>query len=402
MKTTTVAIIGLALSSACAENLDPNADGVNDTADASNETDDNGDQSSSGGELDLPSSSGAFVHEVLEDGSTVTTLVDATDKTEFQSLDLETGLSGRDNWDLKYKRYYILSNGGVSGDAETLVSRLEGVEFEDVTQAPETGWQLDMPDGDDTDSEADNLFVNGDESWYNYEFISHTLSPKDFVYCVATAEGSFYKFVIEDYYDAAGTPAFLQFRWAEIEGVTLPEIDDSGAPSKQETTNIQAPSESELEGVELVEITAKSEEEWVHFSIADGIVDVSTPESSLAWDLAFRRSSIRTNSGKSGAGQGGALKIAAADLEYGLSQPSGVRAVDEEVVERTTYVANPLLNSWYDYDTATNNLTPKDEVYWVTSANGSSFLLEVLAYESGKIYFYLVKVGAATSWSKPE
>ena len=57
---------------------------------------------------------------------------------------------------------------------------------------------------------------------------------------------------------------------------------------------------------EVAYINASSFSEWTYFSFeAHDVVIIDNPESSLEWDLAFRRYHIKTNSGLSGSGQGG-------------------------------------------------------------------------------------------------
>ena len=71
----------------------------------------------------VPPSSGAFTHTVNDD-STVTTVVDATDLDARQYLDLDTGeaVQSRDGWDLSFRRFLIHTNGGIV-TATTKVAR---------------------------------------------------------------------------------------------------------------------------------------------------------------------------------------------------------------------------------------------------------------------------------------
>ena len=57
----------------------------------------------------------------------------------------------------------------------------------------------------------------------------------------------------------------------------------------------------------MVTIPATSYSDWVYFSIEqNSTVEIADPENSLDWDLAFQRKHIKTNSGLSGSGNGGA------------------------------------------------------------------------------------------------
>ncbi len=109
---------------------------------------------------------------------------------------------------------------------------------------------------------------------------------------------------------------------------------------------------------------------------------------STDWDLALKRPILFTNGGQAGAGQGGSVFLAgkafadvvAADA---TGKSFGVeRFVDDE--------CNPLLDAtgavktsfdgWYDYDSATNRLSPKLGTYLVKGAKGSVFKVQILSY----------------------
>ena len=58
---------------------------------------------------------------------------------------------------------------------------------------------------------------------------------------------------------------------------------------------------------ETVYINASSFVDWAYFSFeTNSEVNIVDPETSLDWDLAFKRNHIKTNSGLSGQGLGGA------------------------------------------------------------------------------------------------
>ena len=62
------------------------------------------------------------------------------------------------------------------------------------------------------------------------------------------------------------------------------------------------------EEIITIDVDASSYHDWVYFSLElDEIVDISEPENSIEWDLAFRRNNIKTNGGLSGMGDGCAI-----------------------------------------------------------------------------------------------
>jgi hypothetical protein len=163
-------------------------------------------------------SSGKFSHRLHADG-VVDTVVDATLDSEWQYLDLDTRIAdgGETRWDLGFSRFLIRTNGGAGGPGGVEVAPLADADFAALERAPERGFTVARPDGeDDEDSEPDTVFNSGPEDWYAYDVMKHTLSPLPIVYAIASSDGRFFKLRIDGYYDAAGTPGFLRFRWAEI------------------------------------------------------------------------------------------------------------------------------------------------------------------------------------------
>jgi hypothetical protein len=163
--------------------------------------------------------SGNFISRMHRDG-TIEMFVDASVEGEWQHLDLDTGAeaSGEHDWDIAFSRYWIKTNGGANGPGGVYVASLPEQSFADLTQAPVEGFAADREDSEeDTDVYPDNAFNSGAEDWFDYNMKHHELTPKDISYVIASSEGSFYKFVIDDYYDSVGNPAMLLFRWAAIE-----------------------------------------------------------------------------------------------------------------------------------------------------------------------------------------
>ena len=59
---------------------------------------------------------------------------------------------------------------------------------------------------------------------------------------------------------------------------------------------------------------SNNKDQYVYFSFNKGVVEVADPKKSNDWDIAFNRYYVKTNSGTSGAGQGGALKTDGKDF----------------------------------------------------------------------------------------
>lgn len=157
-------------------------------------------------------------HTVAPDG-TVTTLADATLDSAWLALDLDTRLEAdfavQSSWDVAFQRYHIRSRGGVNGTGGVTIALLEEP-FESITRAPSTGFRADLPDGEDTNDEPDNVFENPD-AWYSYDVSKHTLTPRAWTYVIHSDAGQYFKLELLNYYDSVGTPAMLSFRWKQVE-----------------------------------------------------------------------------------------------------------------------------------------------------------------------------------------
>ncbi len=152
------------------------------------------------------------------EGTGQRTVIDATDEEAWVYFDLETGteLEVDDpmtdpDWDLAFKRFHVATNGGISGAAGAEVAVLEAA-FDDITQVPADGFRVDEPDGDDDNDDPDYVFAD----WYDYNFMTHVLTPKALTYVVLTGSGNAFKIAFERYYDDAGTSATPTFAWMPL------------------------------------------------------------------------------------------------------------------------------------------------------------------------------------------
>lgn len=151
-----------------------------------------------------------------------------------------------------------------------------------------------------------------------------------------------------------------------------------------------------------IQVDANSYTDWVYFSFESGsIVTPADPATSLDWDIAFHMWDVRTNSGTSGAGQGGAYR------------PTGelTALLDESVIPRNelfvvdgtirTFMSTPsmrpgagieeqkvnepgstMLAAWIDVSLATMPpvITFEPSVWWVRRADGGYALVQFTDY----------------------
>lgn len=128
-----------------------------------------------------------------------TVTIDATSREAWtffsfsagKTVEIEDHTSSTD-WDLGFQRTMVIVNGGVSGPGEGSALILDGVQFEDIVEAPEGDY---VPD---TDQIA--TIARGD-GWYTYTGPpNHWILPNDRVYILQTAVGLFAKMRFIGYY----------------------------------------------------------------------------------------------------------------------------------------------------------------------------------------------------------
>jgi hypothetical protein len=153
--------------------------------------------------------------EALGGGVTKLT-VTATSKTSKVYVDLDelremkTGEAFETNgWDLALKRFEIFTNGGSSNPAGVVrVAVLVDRDFDALTRAPADGY---LQDG------AEAVFNSVEGGWYYYDLSVHRLITKgELTYVVQTSSGVYKKLKMLSYYDAAGTPAMVSMKVAEV------------------------------------------------------------------------------------------------------------------------------------------------------------------------------------------
>jgi hypothetical protein len=105
-----------------------------------------------------------------------------------------------------------------------------------------------------------------------------------------------------------------------------------------------------------------------------------------AWDIALKRSSLRTNGGDSGTGGRELVAVQAATLADVTSAPASGYASDDfataDCMLESTAIGEPrsAFGDWYEYDVDTHVVTPKAETYVLKRNNGSRTAFRIKAY----------------------
>ncbi len=108
------------------------------------------------------------------------------------------------NWDMCFKFYNVLINGGSNGSAGVEIAYVDDVLFADVAAAAASGYVTDAVDADAFET---------DGSWYDYNTETHAMSLNGRVWFMHLADDSYLKLEWDNLFDAAGTSGFPGFSW---------------------------------------------------------------------------------------------------------------------------------------------------------------------------------------------
>lgn len=140
----------------------------------------------------------------------VTYTVDASSPDRWRYFDFSRGSvvegPGPLEWDLAFRRFHVVANGGEGFPGRGGIRDLGSVPFDSVTVVPEEGYE-------ETRASRDTVHP-ATEDWYDYSFTSHILRPKNRVFAVRTADGRYAKLRILGYYCPGARPGCLAFRYA--------------------------------------------------------------------------------------------------------------------------------------------------------------------------------------------
>ena len=135
--------------------------------------------------------------------------VDATSTGEWQFFDFSRGSvvvnPGPGDWDLAFRRFHIIANGGPGFSGDGGIIRLEETDFDAVSELPDAAYVETTVRRDSVNAAI--------ERWYAYGWTSHLLTPHPVVYAVRTADGRYAKVQLLGYYCPGAQPGCLTFRY---------------------------------------------------------------------------------------------------------------------------------------------------------------------------------------------
>src|SRR6056297_961388 len=123
---------------------------------------------------------------------------------------------------------------------------------------------------------------------------------------------------------------------------------------------------------------------FTFFSLLNGGIVASEDSATTGWDIAFRGTSILTNSGVSGPGDGGAILLDVPFDEVSIAPENGYSTDSEESLAIPTGSGN----GWYSYTGQANPqfaiLPIENKTIVLKSADGSNYAkLEIVSYYKG-------------------
>lgn len=135
--------------------------------------------------------------------------VDASSPEVWRFFDFSAGSlvenPGPTEWDLGFRRFHVVANGGEGFAGRGGVVNLGPVPFDSVEAVPREGYVPSEAGNDTTNAATDG--------WYDYSFTSHLLSPRPRTYALRTADGRYAKLRILSYYCPEARPGCVTFRY---------------------------------------------------------------------------------------------------------------------------------------------------------------------------------------------
>ena len=122
-------------------------------------------------------------------------------------------------WDLAFRRFTILANGGPDFAGRGGILDLGIISLDSLTSVPTNGYAMNTPG-----REVSNAATT---QWYDYSWTSHILSPKPNVFAVRTADSRYAVFQILSYYCPAAQAGCTTIRY-RYQGAGGPGFDPDG------------------------------------------------------------------------------------------------------------------------------------------------------------------------------
>ncbi len=273
------------------------------------------------------------------------------------------------DWDVMVSRTSFATNSGVSGPGLGGAQWAPDADFVGAKEASTIGFVTDTlvpPAGPPVPPEQ---WVAGNRAlgdWFDYEPSTMTVTPKEGFFIVRDAEGTgYYKLKIFLYEDG-------------IYRMDIGPVDRDPSPR-------------------AVTVTATDAVAWRYVSLRSGQMVAETASTTTDWDVAFSQTRVRTNSGTSGDGAGGAVEVPGTPYVDITQAPSGTYTTDEFVGSNEPgepdYSGNVVLGSWFDYDETNDVISARDTAFAIRLGDGTFAKVKVDGFDDGIYTLRLVYAG---------
>ena len=276
-----------------------------------------------------------FTEGTVADGSAFVTSIDGSSYDDFNGFTFATSTISHgvdvdgSGWDIAFRREDITSSSSAQG------ARLSGMEFGDVGSS-------DVP------ADGDQAWQNGGvayaiDDWYSYS--TGNLAMTHYVYSMMDASGEHWvKFRIDNVVGATGQNNMGSVEISYFYQATASSLDLDGT-------------------VQTATIVVDDGTGYFDFSTGTQVTPAD-PANSMDWDIAFSRFTLSLNGGASGGGE-----CAAFYAYTELNDPTAIEdfTAQPEFAQTFPDTYGSALSEWYNYNGATHELSPKDEVYLIKS-----------------------------------
>lgn len=148
---------------------------------------------------------------------------------------------------------------------------------------------------------------------------------------------------------------------------------DSGSTNPEPVT-------PEINLVEIKDLAANGPGK-TYFRFSDSTIVTGADTLTNKWDIAFRKTTIYTNSGTSGNGNGGAIVLKNTDFYELAEAPADGYKIDDSSAPA---IPTGSGNGWYKYNSQTHIITPIPGVVIVIRTGDGKFAkVQILSYYKG-------------------
>lgn len=137
-------------------------------------------------------------------------------------------------------------------------------------------------------------------------------------------------------------------------------------------------------------LAASADNPYIYVDLKNGVrVDVNDLDARTnnTWDIALKRSSLRTDGGDSGGGNRKLAVVAAATLAEVTAAPTADKFTTDKFTTADCKLdmldggePKSAFGQWYDYDVDTHTVTPMPQVYVLERNNGSHVAFRFTTY----------------------